>query len=50
MVMTVVLAHYGGIDEMAIILVPAIMGLGLWFIMRGGDPKNDADPPEEGTR
>ena len=36
------LAHYGGIDELAIIWMPAVMGIGLWLIMRTGKP-------EEGT-
>jgi hypothetical protein len=41
-----VLAHYGGIPEMAIFLVPVSMGVGLWWIFRGGDPSSD-EPPEE---
>ena len=35
-----VLAHYGGIDEMAVILVPVIMVLGLWYLFRDGDTPN----------
>jgi hypothetical protein len=30
------LAHYGGIDELAVIWMPAVMGIGLWLIMRTG--------------
>ena len=30
------LAHYGGIDELAIIWMPAVMGIGLWLILRTG--------------
>ena len=41
-----VLAHYGGIPEMAIFLVPLSMGVGFWWIWRGGDPPAD-QPPEE---
>jgi hypothetical protein len=42
-----VLAHYGGIDETAIIWVPLVMVGGLWWLLRGGDPKEDERPPEE---
>lgn len=44
--MLTLLAHYGGIDEMAIILVPLVMVLGLWVIFRGGDPQ-EGEPPGE---
>jgi hypothetical protein len=44
-----VLAHYGGLDETAIILVPLVMIGGLWWILRGGDPK-DEEPPQEEPR
>jgi hypothetical protein len=30
------LAHYGGIDELAMIWMPLVMGIGLWLIMRTG--------------
>ncbi|HEV2920797.1 MAG TPA: hypothetical protein VG673_16375 [Actinomycetota bacterium] len=44
-----VLAHYGGLDETAIIWVPLVMIGGLWWILRGGDPK-DEEPPQEESR
>ncbi|HVG66512.1 MAG TPA: hypothetical protein VND02_10675 [Actinomycetota bacterium] len=37
------LAHMGGIDELAVIWMPAVMGIGLWLIMRTGKEK----PSEE---
>ena len=43
------LAHYGGLDETAIIWVPLVLIAGLWWIMRGGDPKEGDEPPEETT-
>ena len=43
------LAHYGGLDETAIIWVPLVLIGGLWWIMRGGDPKEGDEPPEERT-
>jgi len=49
-----VLAHYGGLDETAIIWVPLVMIGGLWWILRGGDPKDEEQeqpqPPREETR
>ena len=44
------LAHYGGLDETAIIWVPLVLIAGLWWIMRGGDPKEGDEPPPEETR
>jgi hypothetical protein len=45
------LAHYGGIDELAVIWMPAVMGIGLWLIMRTGKPEDrseeDADVSKE---
>jgi hypothetical protein len=41
------LAHYGGIDETAIIWMPIVMVIGLYFIFRGGDPKQDEPPRKE---
>lgn len=32
------LAHGGGLDELAIILFPAFVGLGVWLLTRQGDP------------
>ena len=45
-----ILAHNGGIDEMAIILFPLVVGGGVWLLTRGAGPK-DKDrvakrPPE----
>jgi hypothetical protein len=37
------LAHYGGIDELAIIWMPAVMGIGLWLIMRTGKDEQESD-------
>jgi hypothetical protein len=46
-----VLAHYGGLDETAIVWVPLVMIGGLWWILRGGDPKDEEQPPpREETR
>jgi hypothetical protein len=42
-----VLAHMGGIDETAIIWVPLVMVGGLWWLLRGGDPKEDEPPGKE---
>jgi hypothetical protein len=44
------LAHYGGVDETAIIWVPLVLIAGLWWIMRGGDPTEGDDPPTEEPR
>jgi hypothetical protein len=44
------LAHYGGIDELAVIWMPAVMGIGLWLIFRTGkdeEHKDDAEMTEE---
>jgi hypothetical protein len=40
-----ILGHYGGIDELAIIWMPAVMGIGLWLILRTGKQ----EPSEEET-
>jgi hypothetical protein len=45
-----VLAHYGGLDETAVIWVPLVMIGGLWWLLRGGDPKQEDEPPREETR
>ncbi len=45
-----VLGHYGGLDETAIIWVPLVMVGGLWWILRGGDPKEDEESSQEETR
>jgi hypothetical protein len=47
------LAHYGGIDELAIIWMPAVLGIGLWLIMRTGkdeQTEEDADVSESEER
>ncbi len=40
--MQMILGHAGGIDEMAIILMPVIAGLGVWLLTR---QPNRPDPP-----
>ena len=47
-----VLAHYGGLDETAIIWMPLVMIAGLWWLLRGGDPedKDDQPSPREESR
>ena len=38
----------GGIDELAIIWMPAVMGIGLWLIFRTGKPEEaDEEEPSE---
>jgi hypothetical protein len=37
------LAHYGGIDELAVIWMPLVMGVGLWLIMRTGKDEERSD-------
>ena len=34
-----ILAHAGGLDEMAIILFPLLVGGGVWLMTRGAGPK-----------
>jgi hypothetical protein len=41
------LAHYGGIDELAIIWMPAVMGIGLWLILRTGKEEPAEEEPTE---
>ena len=44
------LAHMGGIDELAIIWMPLVMGIGLWLIFRTGKDETsqeDAEMTEE---
>jgi hypothetical protein len=44
------LAHYGGIDELAVIWMPAVMGIGLWLIMRTGkDETSEEDADRDGA-
>ena len=35
-----ILAHAGGLDEMAIILFPLLVGGGVWLMTRGAGPKD----------
>ncbi|HJU00110.1 MAG TPA: hypothetical protein VJ966_02765 [Actinomycetes bacterium] len=49
-VVLTLLAHSGGVDETAVIWVPLVLIAGLWWIMRGGDPKEGDDPPPGETR
>ncbi|HKY75071.1 MAG TPA: hypothetical protein VJS45_02950 [Acidimicrobiia bacterium] len=39
------LAHAGGLDEMAIILFPLLVGGGVWLMTRGAGPKDKAKKP-----
>jgi hypothetical protein len=41
------IAHAGGIDEMAMILMPVVMGVGLWLIMRTGKDESEEDRERE---
>ena len=44
-----ILAHAGGLDEMAIILFPILVGVGVWALTRGAGPKDKQPkvrPPE----
>ncbi|MGH9038514.1 MAG: hypothetical protein ACRD0O_22380 [Acidimicrobiia bacterium] len=41
--MQTTLAHAGGIDEMAIFLMPIIVGVGVWILTRRPSPPT---PPE----
>jgi ABC-type nickel/cobalt efflux system permease component RcnA len=36
-------AHMGGIDELAIIWMPLVMGIGLWLIFRTGKDETSQD-------
>ncbi len=35
-----ILAHAGGLDEMAIVLFPILVGGGVWLMTRGAGPKD----------
>jgi hypothetical protein len=39
------LAHMGGIDELAVVWMPLVMGIGLWLIFRTG--KDDEEQHQE---
>jgi hypothetical protein len=40
------LAHMGGIDELAIIWMPLVMGIGLWLIFRTGKDEQGQEDTE----
>lgn len=40
------LAHAGGLDEMAIILFPLLVGGGVWLMTRGAGPKGKNQSPK----
>jgi hypothetical protein len=42
-----IVAHYGGIDELAVIWMPAVMGVGLWLIFRTGKEDGKEETSEE---
>lgn len=47
-----VVGHYGGLDELAVVWMPAVMGIGLWLIFRTGKDQEetseeDADATDE---
>jgi hypothetical protein len=43
------LAHMGGIDELAVIWMPLVMGIGLWLIFRTGkDEQHQEEDAEMG--
>lgn len=43
------LAHAGGLDEMAIILFPVLVGVGVWILTRGGPKPPDRKPEPRPT-
>jgi hypothetical protein len=43
------LAHMGGIDELAIIWMPLVMGIGLWLIFRTGKDETTSQEDAEMT-
>ena len=44
--MHMILGHAGGIDEMAIFLMPVIVGVGVWILTRQPSPPDPPIPPE----
>ena len=42
-----VVGHYGGIDELAVIWMPAVLGIGLWLIFRTGKEDEKEETSEE---
>ena len=45
-----ILAHAGGLDEMAIILFPIIVGGTVWVLTRGSGPKDNHRHSESKVR
>ncbi len=39
-------AHMGGIDELAVIWMPLVMGIGLWLIFRTGKDESSQEDTE----
>jgi hypothetical protein len=45
-----ILAHAGGLDELAILAFPAIVGFGVWLLTRQPNgPKNKLDPVDRNS-
>ena len=42
-----VVGHYGGLDELAVVWMPAVMGIGLWLIFRTGKEDEKEETSEE---
>ena len=42
--MHMILGHAGGIDEMAIFLMPVIVGVGVWILTSAAEPARPAQP------
>ena len=42
-----IVGHYGGIDELAVIWMPAVLGIGLWLIFRTGKEDEKEETSEE---
>jgi hypothetical protein len=42
-----VVGHYGGLDELAVVWMPAVMGIGLWLIFRTGKEEEEEETTEE---
>jgi hypothetical protein len=45
-----VVGHYGGIDELAVIWMPAVMGIGLWLIFRTGKEEKETSEEDADVR
>lgn len=42
-----IVGHYGGLDELAVVWMPAVMGIGLWLIFRTGKEDEKEETSEE---